>query len=348
MTAVPPARQHADGAGDHPSDELLALSLEGPAPEPAAGTAQTPDPADALLQAAELADLERHLAGCARCQARRGELAGVPSLLRALAGGGAAAPGERTAAMPDDVAELLDRALRDAAAAPSPTGTTADPGRTADRRHAPVPSGGARPDSQDVVPLHPRRPRRSRRPRSTALLSAAAALAAVGLVGGVLWGAVSGGSTGSAGSTASAGGVSAPALPSGGGSAGSGAGPVLVPTALDLDAGTLADGVRSALRTPPSAPVPLSLSVGAPSGSPATAAGSGPLAGLLTPAGLRTCVQRLAPGQPLREVLAVRWQGEPAAVLVFTTPGDPGHVDAYAVVPACPVGEFLGFVRLPA
>ena len=45
-------------------------------------------------------------------------------------------------------------------------------------------------------------------------------------------------------------------------------------------------------------------------------------------------------------MLTVRWQGSPAAVLVFPSEGDPGHLDAYAVAPTCPVGEFLGFVRL--
>jgi predicted anti-sigma-YlaC factor YlaD len=323
------------GTGDHLSDEVLALSLEG------AGDDASPA-AEALLAPAELADVEEHLSGCASCRARRAELGGVPALLSRLDADRA----HPDLLLPDDVAERLDRALREAADAGPATIGPAD--STTDTTAATAASAVADvrtpPGAAAVVPLRPRRP------RSTVLLSAAAALAAVGLVGGVVWGAVSG-SGGSAGSTASAGGVSGPALPSGGSAAGSAAdaaGPVLVATTLDLDAATLADGVRSTLRTPPSAPVPLATSTAAASGSGAPAAGSGPLAGLLTPAGLRTCVQRLAPGQPLREVLAVRWQGDPAAVLVFATPGDPGHVDAYAVVPACPVGEFLGFVRLPA
>ncbi|HEU4674718.1 MAG TPA: zf-HC2 domain-containing protein [Motilibacteraceae bacterium] len=329
MTAVPPVGSAP--TGDHPVDEVLALSLEG------AATAEdgTPDPGEGLLGPGELAAVEQHLAGCGSCRARRADLAEVPGLLRRLD----ADSHRPDSLMPDDVAARLDRALREAstdtAADKSPAATPVPPDQGAAERSRPAPA--------DVVPL-----RRPRRPRSTVLLSAAAALAAVGLVGGVLWGAVSG-SGGSAGSTASAGGVSGPAaLPSADSAAGSAAdaAPVLVPTTLDLDATTLADGVRATLRTPPTAAVPLPTST---TGAPApAAAGAGPLAALLTPAGLRTCVQRLAPGQPLREVLAVRWQGDPAAVLVFGTPGDPGHLDAYAVVPACPVGDFLGFVRLPA
>ncbi|MGN6332896.1 MAG: anti-sigma factor family protein [Motilibacteraceae bacterium] len=347
MTAVPPVR--AAATGDHPSDEVLALSLEGGA----TANDGAPDPGEGLLGRDELAEVEQHVAGCGPCRARLADLAEVPGLLRRL-DADTLQPGtlRSDTRMPDDVAERLDHALREAATSTSADSTagaaavtTADVSPAAHPAASEQGAAGRSPLSGAVVPL-----RRPHRPRSTVLLSAAAAVAAVGLVGGVLWGAVSG-SGGSAGSTASAGGVSGPALPSAGSAAGSAAdvaAPVLVRTALDLDATTLAAGVRSTLRTPPTAPVPLATSTAGGPASAAAGAGAGPLAGLLTPEALRSCVQRLDPGQPLREVLAVRWQGDPAAVLVFGTPGDPGHVDAYAVVPACPVGEFLGFVRLPA
>lgn len=363
MTAVPPAPHDAAASpGEHPSDEELALCLEGslpagsePSPDGAVGATDATgaddadDPAHGLLGPGQLAAIEGHLAACSRCQARQTELVGVPALLRALGAD------DGQARMPDDVADRLERALADAATtASAATPGSATPGasvpgaRTGGEEAVDRAGLGARTPSADrVLPLRPRRT------RGTALLSAAAALAAVGLVGGVVWGAVSGSVSGSAGSTSSAGGVSAPALPSADGAAGSGSdasGPVLVRTALDLDAGSLAEGVRSTLRQPPSAPTPLALGPEAAtaSGGPAVASPAAPLAGLLAPGGLQTCAQRLAPDQPLREVLTIRWQGDPAAVLVFPTAGDPGHVDAYAVAPACPVGEFLGFVRLPA
>ncbi len=50
--------------------------------------------------------------------------------------------------------------------------------------------------------------------------------------------------------------------------------------------------------------------------------------------------------QPLAVDLA-RWQGQPAAVLVFPTPHDPASLDVYVVAPDCPTGLFLNFARVP-
>ncbi|MGH8969891.1 MAG: hypothetical protein ACRDV1_08085 [Actinomycetes bacterium] len=62
---------------------------------------------------------------------------------------------------------------------------------------------------------------------------------------------------------------------------------------------------------------------------------------------LADCVTNLAEGPvtPVGVDLA-EFNGRPAAVIVLPTPGDPTHVDVYAVEPSCPRGNFLHFARV--
>jgi hypothetical protein len=80
----------------------------------------------------------------------------------------------------------------------------------------------------------------------------------------------------------------------------------------------------------------------------ATAAGGADR--LADPTALRACVANVTDGDDSLQPVAVdlaRWQGKPAAVLVFPTTDDPASLDVYVVAPDCPTGLFLDFERVP-
>jgi hypothetical protein len=268
-----------------------------------------------------------HLATCPACQADLDLLATIPGRLAAE---GSVEP------VPADVASRLDAAL--AAAASEPTELTA---------------------STTVVPMRSSHRTRSS-PRGLRLLQAAAALVVVLGLGGLAVSAIHGGSGESAGT---AGGTSdhAAAAPKSAAVPVTASGRNWTPTTLAAAAPALADGTfgppfsvyddstrKSAALPSTSAPVP-----SAPAGSGGPVGGgtaAGPAGRLSDPTALRACVTNINDGDQTMQPVAVdlaRWQGQPAAVLVFPTAGDPASLDVYVVAPDCPTGLFLNFARVP-
>ena len=303
-------------------------------PDDANGPHATPD-ALADLQAGLLHDraeqaAREHVAACPSCQADLEVLAAIPGRLAAA---GSVEP------IPADVASRLDAAL--AAAASAPPDVAATP--------TIVPTLGA-------TATH-RRDRSS--PRGLRLLQAAAVLVVVLGLGALAVSAIRGGSD-SAGTTASAGGSAGDRAAA----AKSAAVPVTssgrnwTPTTLaaaapSLAAGTfgppvsLYDSARKTAASPSAAAVP---SPESSSGGPVNGAAAGSAARLGDPAALSACIANLSDPGPAMQPLAVdlaRWQGQPAAVLVFPTPNDPASLDVYVVAPDCPTGLFLNFARVP-
>jgi hypothetical protein len=296
-------------------------------PGNAQGAHVTPDVL-ADLQAGLLHDraeraAREHLATCPVCRADLELLTTVPGRLAAA---GSIEP------VPADIASRLDAAL--AAAAAEPTEGTA---------------------STTVVPMLASRRTRSS-PRGLRLLQAAAALVVVLGLGGLAVSAIHGGSEG-AGSSGTAG--AAASAPKSSAVPVTASGRNWTPTTLAAAAPALASGTfgpafsvydDSTHRTAdsptatPATPVPTSASKGLASGA------AGPAGRLADPTALRACVTNLNDGDQTMQPLAVdlaRWQGQPAAVLVFPTADDPASLDVYVVAPDCPTGLFLNFARVP-
>jgi hypothetical protein len=270
-----------------------------------------------------------HLATCPACRADLEVLAAIPDRLAAA---GSVEP------IPADVASRLDAAL--AAAASAAPDVAATP--------TIVPSLGA-------TATH-RRDRSG--PRGLRLLQAAAAVVVVLGLGALAVSAIHGGSD--SGGTTSAGSSAGDRAAT----AKSGPAPVTAsgrnwtPTTLAAAAPSLAAGTfgpafssyDSTGKTAASAPATAAPSPEAGSNGPVNGAAVGPAGRLADPAALRACVTNLNDGDQTMQPLAVdlaRWQGQPAAVLVFPTVGDPASLDVYVVAPDCPTGLFLNFARVP-
>jgi hypothetical protein len=270
-----------------------------------------------------------HLADCPDCQADLEVLAAIPDRLAAA---GTVEP------IPADVANRLDAAL--AAAASAPPDVAATP---------------------TIVPLYGatathRRDRSS--PRGLRLLQAAAVLVVVLGLGALAVSAIHGGSDsgGTAATGTSAGDqASAPksaAVPV------TTSGQNWTPTTLaaaapSLAAGTFGPAVSLYDSTRKSAALPSAAAAPSPTPSSsglANGAAAGPAQRLADPAALTACIANLSDPGPAMQPLAVdlaKWQGQPAAVLVFPTPHDPASLDVYVVAPDCPTGLFLNFARVP-
>jgi hypothetical protein len=270
-----------------------------------------------------------HLATCPACRADLAVLAAIPDRLAAA---GSVEP------IPTDVASRLDAALAAAAAAPPDVAA-----------------------ASTIVPLHGATATHRRDlsgPRELRLLQAAAVLVVVLGLGALAVSAIHGGSD-SGGAATSAGGAAGDraAAPKSAAVPVSSSGRNWTPTTLaaaapSLAAGTfgpavsLYDSTRKSAASPSSAvPSPASSSGGMVNG-----AAAGPAARLADPAALSACITNLSDPGPPMQPLAVdlaRWQGQPAAVLVFPTPHDPASLDVYVVAPDCPTGLFLNFARVP-
>ncbi len=286
---------------------------------------------EGLLDADGEAAARRHLEACAGCRADLAALTDLPARL--------AAAGD-TGPVPELVAARLDRAL--AAAAEDTTGSAAT---AAARTVTPL-----APDSGPV--------------RGMRLLQAAAAIVLVLGVGALGVSALTDGGNGDAGSS-----TAGRAADSAGGSGAAAEAATVAPItasgrdwtapAIRADASALVTGTvgrtyalydRQAAKsaeldgaTPdPAASAPAQRDL-------ASAAGGADR--LADPAALRACVANIADGDASLQPLAVdlaRWQGQPAAVLVFPTPDDPASLDVYVVAPDCPTGLFLDFERVPS
>ena len=286
---------------------------------------------EGLLDADGEAAARRHLEACAACRADLAALTDLPARLAGIADAGP---------VPELVAARLDRALVAAAAedATDPAAAT-----TATRTVTPL--------AADRGPV-----------RGVRLLQAAAAVVLVLGVGALGVSALTHGGNGDTGTSSTADSAA------GGGTAAAEAAPVAPITASGRD------WTSSTLRTSAAALVAGTVSraytlydrqaakdtdaggdASAPSASPPAAqrelanaaAGADRLA---DPTALRACVANLADGDESMQPLAVdlaRWQGQPAAVLVFPTPDDPAVLDVYVVAPDCPTGLFLHFQRVP-
>lgn len=290
---------------------------------------------EGLLDADGEAAARRHLEACAACRADLAALTDLPGLLAAA---GDAGP------VPELVAARLDRALAGAAAedAADPTAATA---------------------TRTVTPLAPDRgPVRGMR-----LLQAAAVVVLVLGAGALGVSALNhGGSNGDSASTA---GSAADSGAGGGASREEPSAATVAPItasgrdwtaaalrtdAADLLTGTL--GQAYALYDRQAATgAQLDGATPDPSASPpaaqrdlANAAGGADR--LADPTALRACVANITDGDASLQPVAVdlaRWQGKPAAVLVFPTTDDPASLDVYVVAPDCPTGLFLDFERVP-
>jgi hypothetical protein len=271
-----------------------------------------------------------HLVTCPACRADLEVLAAIPDRLAAA---GSVEP------IPADVASRLDAALAAAAsAAPDVAATPTG-----------VPSLGA-------TATH-RRDRSG--PRGLRLLQAAAAVVVVLGLGALAVSAIHGGSQDGAGTAGGASSDRAASAPKSAAVPVTASGRNWTPSTLAAAAPALASGTfgpalsqyDSARKTAASS----TSSATAPA-SPTPAAGlvnssaAGPAARLSDPDALRACVTNLNDGDQTMQPLAVdlaRWQGQPAAVLVFPTVGDPASLDVYVVAPDCPTGLFLNFARVP-
>jgi hypothetical protein len=272
-----------------------------------------------------------HLAECPECQADLEVLAAIPDRLAAA---GSVEP------IPADVASRLDAALAAAASAPADVAATPTI----------VPSLGA-------TAAH-RRERSG--PRGLRLLQAAAAIVVVLGLGALAVSAINGGSEGGGASTA--GGATsdrAAAAPRSAAVPVTASGRNWTPTTLAAAAPALASGTfgpalslydsarKTAASTTPSG---TATDVPTPAEGLESGSAAGPAARLSDPSALRTCVTNLNDGDQTLQPLAVdlaQWQGQPAAVLVFPTVGDPTSLDVYVVAPDCPTGLFLNFARVP-
>jgi anti-sigma factor RsiW len=291
---------------------------------------------EGLLDADGEAAARRHLEACAACRA---DLAALTDLSALLAAAGDAGP------VPELVGARLDRALAGAAA-----------------EHATDPAAATA--TRTVTPLAPDRgPVRGMR-----LLQAAAVVVLVLGAGAIGVSALNhGGSNGDSASTAgsaadsagSAGGRSqaAPEAAAVAPITASGrdwtASPVRT-DAADLLTGTL--GQAYALYDRQAAKgAQLDGATPDPSASPPAAqrdlaSAAGGADRLADPTALRACVANITDGDASLQPVAVglaRWQGKPAAVLVFPTADDPASLDVYVVAPDCPTGLFLDFERVP-
>ena len=287
---------------------------------------------EGLLDADGEAAARRHLEACAACRADLAALTDLPGLLAAA---GDAGP------VPELVAARLDRALAGAAAEDTTAATA----------------------TRTVTPLAPDRgPVRGMR-----LLQAAAVVVLVLGAGALGVSALNhGGSNGDSASTA---GSAADSGAGGGASREEPSAATVAPItasgrdwtaaalrtdAADLLTGTLgqayalydrqaAKGAQADAATPdPSASPP------AAQRDLANAAGGADR--LADPTALRACVANITDGDASLQPVAVdlaRWQGKPAAVLVFPTADDPASLDVYVVAPDCPTGLFLDFERVP-
>jgi hypothetical protein len=272
-----------------------------------------------------------HLATCRACRADLEVLAAIPDRLAAA---GSVEP------IPADVASRLDAAL--AAAASAAPDVAATP--------TIVPSLGA-------TATH-RRDRSG--PRGLRLLQAAAAVVVVLGLGALAVSAIHGGSDSGGAATSASGAAGDRAA-----AAKSGPAPVTAsgrnwtPSTLAAAAPALASGTfgpalsqydstrKTAASSTSSATAPASP---APATGLVNSSAAGPAARLSDPDALRACVTNLNDGDQTMQPLAVdlaRWQGQPAAVLVFPTVGDPASLDVYVVAPDCPTGLFLNFARVP-
>jgi len=290
---------------------------------------------EGLLDADGEAAGRRHLEACAACRADLAALTDLPGLLAAA---GDAGP------VPELVAARLDRALAGAAAedAADPTAATA---------------------TRTVTPLAPDRgPVRGMR-----LLQAAAVVVLVLGAGALGVAALNHGS--SNGDSASTAGSAADSGAGGGASREEPSAATVAPitasgrdwtaTALRTDAAGLLTGTLGqayALYDRQAATgAQLDGATPDPSASPpaaqrdlANAAGGADR--LADPTALRACVANITDSDASLQPVAVdlaRWQGKPAAVLVFPTTDDPASLDVYVVAPDCPTGLFLHFERVP-
>ncbi len=290
---------------------------------------------EGLLDADGEAAARRHLESCAACRADLAALTDLPGLLAAA---GDAGP------VPELVAARLDRALAGAAAedAADPTAATA---------------------TRTVTPLAPDRgPVRGMR-----LLQAAAVVVLVLGAGALGVAALNHGS--SNGDSASTAGSAADSGAGGGASREEPSAATVAPitasgrdwtaTALRTDAAGLLTGTLgqaySLYDRQAATGAQLDGATPDPSASPpaaqrdlANAAGGADR--LADPTALRACVANITDGDASLQPVAVdlaRWQGKPAAVLVFPTTDDPASLDVYVVAPDCPTGLFLHFERVP-
>ena len=295
-----------------------------------AGTDALAELAEGLLDDGSARSVQAHLESCPECRARRDALADLPSLLAATPPAGP---------VPAEVADRLDRALRDATG-PVGAGEPATAEASAGVRAPATPAA-------TVTPLVAR----DRTPWTMRLLQTAAVL--VLLLGGlgIVWGAVQGGGGDSATSTAG--------RAAGGGqerAADSGSYPVLAsgrnwsPDSIeagvpDLVAGRLTP--LSAADLEGSSPEAASPDRGEPTGQASAGVPPGDTADLAGGTALAECVGNLnlGPVTPLAVDLA-RWSGNPAAVIVLPTPDDPASADVFVVAPDCPAGQFLYFARV--
>lgn len=275
---------------------------------------------EGLLDADGEAAARRHLESCAGCRTDLAALSDLPAGLAAAADVGP---------VPELVAARLDRALAAAAAEPAalPTAT------------------------RTVTPLAPDRPVRGMR-----LLQAAAAVVLVLGVGALGVGALTqrgGGNSdtaSTAGSAADSGGRAAPERATVAPITASGRN--WTPATLRADAASLADGrlSRAYALYDRSQASGGDVSSPAPSSDAALRTAAGEAGRLADPTELRACVTNLTDGDASVQPVAVdlaRWQGAPAAVLVFPSPDDAASLDVYVVAPDCPTGLFLHFERVP-
>lgn len=259
---------------------------------------------EGLLDPAETAAAQEHLAGCSACAADLAAIAGLPG---ALSGAAEVGP------MPDDVVRRIDRALADAAATPV-TGTAA----------------------RTVTPLADRR---SSGPRGMRLLQAAAVIVLL-LAGGALGiSALGGGDSNDRATSAGANGGAARegSAPKSFRLTVSGrnwTAQTLASSVPAMAAGTFGPVVNSDSQPSPAA------SGGTAAGSGDSAAArelaDAPAARLAGGPALAGCIAQLAggPATPLAVDLA-KYGGAPAAVVLLPTVGDPSHVDVWVVSPDC-------------
>ena len=250
------------------------------------------------------ATVRAHLATCQLCQQRAADLAEVQQLLAAVP----------SVTMPGDVAARIDAAIAAAA-------RDAEPGEDA--------SAGR------VVGL--RRPSRQRRTLQVAVAAAAAVVIAVGglattraLFGGGETASQSSAGGGAVSRDAGEGGSGAGQPPAAAPMSGAGTGPQVIATKVNYSASTMDDQVAGLVRRRMA------------QGSPGDEAGRVPseLRPLTDPARLRGCIAQ-ATGQPDRRPVVVdlaRYEGQPAAVVVFSGPGR-DRLDVWVLGDSCSAGS---------
>ena len=269
---------------------------------------------EGLLDPAETSAAEQHLAGCAACSADLDAIAGVPDVLA-----GAAEVGP----MPEDVVRRIDRALTDAAAAPY--------SGTATRTVTPLPD------------------RRGSSPRGMRILQAAAVIVLL-LAGGALGISALGGggddetatSGSAAGKVADEAGNRVPITASGR----NWTKPELAAAGPAFARGTVGPPVALYSRSKDSGRA----QGGTGESTPAPAAGAPDSAAsrLREPGAITACSRNLTGRDTApRSVDLAKFEGQPAAVFAFPTPGDLSRVDLFVVAPDCPTGTFLYYASVP-